>query len=481
VSAGPSTDPETSLSTQQAAGSRASAGSRANASSRASAGSRAAGRIAARIPPLLRDRSFRRYWSAQTISMFGDQISSIVLPLVAVLTLGASPAQMGFLAALVWLPSLLFAMHAGAWVDRHGHRRATMIVADISRAMLLASVPVCFAFGVLTIWQLYAVAFGTGVFSVLFTVCDPALFVALVPGDQYVEGNSLIYGSRALSFVGGPSVGGLLVQLLRSAPFAVIADALSFLGSALFLLRIRPAELPPPAEAGAGALTAGVKFIKTSAIVRSSLLAVATINFFNFVFFALFVLYATRSLHVRPGLLGLVLGTGAIGGVLGALTTRRLAARLGVGRVYTAACLVFTAPLVLVPLAGPRLVILAMLATAEFISGFGVMALDISIGAIFAAVIPDELRARVSGAFQAVNYGTRPLGALAGGLLGTFIGLRPTLWIAAIGGMTGIAWLLPSPLPRFRMPLGSQHDAKRPVSASPQATPDRSAPAGQPE
>jgi len=146
-------------------------------------------------------------------------------------------------------------------------------------------------------------------------VSDPALFVALVPEDRYVEGQSLVYGSRALSFVAGPSVGGLLVQLV-TAPFAVFADALSFIGSAFFLSRIRPVE-PPAAGPGKGALTAGARFIRHSAIVRSSLTAVATINFFTLMFFALFVLYADRSLHVGPGLLGLVLGAGAIGGVLG--------------------------------------------------------------------------------------------------------------------------------------------------------------------
>ncbi|HUZ54948.1 MAG TPA: MFS transporter [Streptosporangiaceae bacterium] len=423
-------------------------------------------RLAARIPDLLRDRAFRRYWSGQTVSLFGDQISSIALPLLAVLVLRASPAQMGFLAALLWLPSLLFGLHAGAWVDRRGKRRRTMIGADLCRAVLLASIPVSYAFGVLTLWQLYGVALGVGLFSVLFTVSDPSLFVSLVPDDRYVEGNSLIYGSRALSFVGGPSVGGALVQFL-TAPLAVLADAASFVGSAFFLARIHPEE-PPAAEPGKGTLTAGARFIKDSAIVRASLSAVAVINFFNFVFFALFVLYATRYLHVAPGLLGLVLGIGAIGGVLGALVTKRLAAWLGVGRVYTISCLVFTAPLVLVPLAGgPRLLVLGMLMAAEFISGFGVMVLDISVGAIFSAVIPDHLRSRVSGAFQAVNYGTRPLGALAGGFLGTLIGLRPTLWIAAIGGMTGFLLLLPTPLPRFRMPAGSPQEGQRAAPASP--------------
>jgi MFS family permease len=116
---------------------------------------------------------------------------------------------------------------------------------------------------------------------------------------------------------------------------------------------------------------------------------------------------------------------------------------------------VFTAPTILVPLAGgPKLLILGMLFAAEFLSGFGVMVLDISVGSIFAAVIPDALRSRVSGAFQAVNYGTRPVGALFGGVLGTLIGLRPALWVATAGGVIGFLVLLPSPLPAFKMPSG---------------------------
>jgi pimeloyl-ACP methyl ester carboxylesterase/MFS family permease len=418
-------------------------------------GPAAAGLLARRVPPLLRDRPFRRYWNAQTISLFGDQIGGIAMPLAAVLILHAGAADMGYLTALEWLPSLLFALPVGAWVDRRGHRRATMIAADLGRFAVMATVPVCYGLGVLSLGQLFAVAFCAGTLSIAFNVSDVTLFVALVPDDQYVEGNSLVYASRALSYVGGPSVGGLLVQLL-SAPLAIAADALSFLGSALLLHRIRPAE-PPPDPGRGGSATAGIGFIRGSGIVRASLLASATINFFNFVFFALFILYATRALHVRAGVLGLVLGAGAVGGVLGAAVTRRLAAAIGVGWAYVAGCVLFTAPLLLIPLArGPMPVVLALLFLAEFGSGFGVMVLDISMGSMFAALVPDQLRSRVAGAFQAVNYGTRPVGALAGGALGTLIGLRPTLWIAAAGGLAGSVWLLSSPLPRFRMPAAAQ-------------------------
>jgi MFS family permease len=382
--------------------------------------------------------------------MFGDQISGIALPLAAVIVLHAGAAQMGYLTALEWLPSLLFGLPAGAWVDRRGRRRRTMIAADLGRAVLFATIPVCYELHVLTLAQLLLVTFGAGTLSLFFNVSDATLFVSIVAPERYVDAQSLVYGSRALSFVGGPSIGGVLVQVL-SAPVTIVTDALSFLGSAFFLSRIRPAE--PPADEGQGSVLTGARFIARSGIVRASLIAVATINFFNLMFNALYLLYAVRVLHIRPGVVGLLLGAAAVGGLLGALLTKRVAARIGIGWAYTAGCLIFTAPIVLWPLAhGSMPLVLAMLFVAEFASGFGLMMLDISIGAIFAEVIPDRLRSRVTGAFQAANYGTRPLGALLGGLLGASFGLRPALWVAALGGIAGFVLLLPTPVPRFRMP-----------------------------
>jgi MFS family permease len=401
------------------------------------------------VPPLLTGRAFRRYWTAQTVSLFGDEVSLIALPLTGVLVLHANPAQMGYLMAAWLAPSLLFSLPAGVLIDRYGRRRRVMIAADLGRAALMASVPAVFAAGGLSILQVYVVAFGVGTLSVLFAVSDGTLFVALVPPGQYIAGNSLLHGSRALASVSGPSIGGALVQVL-SAPVALLADAVSYLVSALCLARISPAE--PATEPRGEALPAGgVRFIAGSAVMRAALGATATINFFTYMFVALFVFYATTVLRVPPGLLGVVLGAGAFGGLLGSMITGRVAARIGVGPAFVLSCLLYPAPLLLVPAAGGgRAVVLASLFLAEFGAGVGVMILDITAGSIFAAVIPDTLRARVSGAYRAVNFGVRALGSLTAGGLGTVFGPRATLWIATGGALAGVIWLLPSPLVRMR-------------------------------
>ena len=195
----------------------------------------------------------------------------------------------------------------------------------------------------------------------------------------------------------------------------------------------------------------GLRYIWRTPTIRAALCGTATINLFNFMFWALFVLFATRTLDVRPGTLGLVLGAGAVGGVIGSIVAGRVSRGIGIGPAFVFGCVLFPAPLVLIPLAdGPQTVVLAMLFAAEFFSGLGVMILDITAGAIFAAQIPERLRARASGAYGFVNNGIRPIGSLVGGSLGAWIGLRPTLWIATLGALLGVLWLLPSPLPRLK-------------------------------
>ena len=401
------------------------------------------------IPPLLRENTnFRRYFIGQSISMLGDQVSLIALPLTAVLALHATPGQIGALLTVALIPNLLFSLHAGVWVDRRGRRREVMIATDIGRGLVIATVPIAYAFGHLTWAQLYVVGFLSGTLSVFFFVAYGAFFQVVVPREDYVAANSLIHGSRAFSFLAGrasvvsSSNCSAAPMRWRSTPFPTL--------SAFFLGRI-DAEEPPGAPHESAGLMSGISWIRHNAVIRGELFGVATLNLFNFMFFALFLLYATRELGVRPATLGIVLGAASIGTLSGSFVTARIARRIGVGPTFIIGCFLFPAPLILVPSAGgPYWFVLTLLFVSEFLSGVGLMLLDIMAGSIMAGTVPTALRSRVSGAFMVVNYGVRPLGTTLGGILGTVIGVRSTLWIATVGALLGLAFLLPSPIPKMR-------------------------------
>ncbi|HEY6961940.1 MAG TPA: MFS transporter [Gaiellaceae bacterium] len=397
------------------------------------------------IPPLLREnRNFRRYFLGQGVSLIGDQISLVALPLTAVLALHASPAQMGALTTVALVPNLLFALHAGSWVDRRGDRRGVMLLTDLGRGALMATIPIAFAFGHLTWAQLYVVAFLAGTLSVFFYVAYGGFFQAIVAREDYVAANSLTHGTRAFSFFAGASLGGVLVQLLRG-PYAIAVDAFSYFWSAWFLGRIRADD--PPAEHADTSILAGARWIRGNGIIRAELLGVATLNLFNFVFASLYLLYVTRTLGIRPATVGVILGSASIGALAGSFAAGRLARRFGVGPVFIAGCFLFPAPLILIPAArGAHWLVVVLLLCAETLSGFGLMLLDILAGAISAGVIPQQLRSRVSGAFMVVNNGVRPVGTALGGVLGTWIGVRTTLWIGTVGALAGLIFLLPSPI-----------------------------------
>jgi MFS family permease len=407
------------------------------------------------IPPLLFDApDFRRLWFGQTISVFGDQITQLGLPLVAVLTLGADATQMGTLTAVGLLPHLLFSLLAGVWLDRVRARRRLMIAADLGRAALIASIPVAFALGVLSMPQLYVVGFLSGTLAVVFDLSWNTLFVSVTERERYVEAMALLNGSRSLASVAGPTIGGLLVQVF-GAPLAMLGDALSYLGSVLFLRRIQAPEPPIEHEEGSTRerLLAGLSFTIGDPIMRPTLLSVATVNLFTFASSALFILYATTTLGVSPGALGLALGLGSVGAVIGAIFATRIGRRIGLGPAYALGLVIYPVSLLLIPLAGPEMsmaVILALLFGSEFGAGLGVMILDINVGAIIYARTPDRIRARAAGAFRFINYGVRPIGALFGGLLGGAIGVREAILVTTIGAIGGVLFLLGSPVLRLR-------------------------------
>ncbi|MEV0318292.1 MFS transporter [Streptomyces sp. NPDC050658] len=406
-------------------------------------------RLSGRIPELLRERSFRRYWTGQTVSLVGDEITLIAIPLAAVFVLGADAAEMGWLKAAALLPALLFSLPLGAWADRQSRRRHAMIAADLARAALLLTLPFAYLLDVLTLGQLYVTAFALGALTVVFDACNATLFVTLVPPDRYVPANSLVSGSRSMAWLAGPGIGGLLVQSL-TAPFALVADALTYLCSARCLSRIKPVE-PVPAPVGKGHFTAGLRWVVRQPTMRALFAWSGTIQFFNFMFHTLFVLYATTELGLSAGLLGAVIGAGAVGGLIGAACSNAVVRRFGVGPSIVVGSLVFTMPLLLVPLAaGPFPLVVATLFVAEFLCCAGVMVIDIASASLQMALVPQAIRSRVMGAFRTLNHGFRPLGALLGGALGTALGVRPTLWIGTAGAVLAVLWLLPSPVPRTR-------------------------------
>ncbi len=398
--------------------------------------------------PLWRDRRFATYWVGQGISQFGDRITELALPLIAVTMLQVGAPTVGLLTAAVWAPSLL-SLVIGTWVDQQDRKRRLLIVADVLRFAVLLSLPIAHVLGTITLGQLFAVALVAGLGQVLYQTSYPSFFVGLVRRDQYVEANSLLSGTRSVSFVAGPAVAGGLIQLL-TAPVAVLVDAVSFAVSAVLISRVEVNEAPVDRHEELGMLRRareGLALVLRHPYLRSSLACATTANFFNFVAAALVVLYASRHLHLSAGLIGLTFGIGATGGMLGALLAGRLARRIGMGRTIALGAVVFAAPYALIPLAaGPVWSRAGLLALVEFISGFGVMCFDIPLNALQTAVTPDGIRSRVTGAFTMVNYGVRPLGAILGGVLGEVWGIGPTLVLAAVGGSLAVLWLMPSPI-----------------------------------
>jgi MFS family permease len=404
-------------------------------------------------PSLWRDRRFLRFWTGQSISQFGDRISELALPLIAV-SLHVGATQVAVLTALIWTPNLLAAF-LGTWVDQQRRKRRLMVVADLVRTVALASLPGAYLLGTVTLAQLYVVAVITGAFGVLFNNAYSTFFAHLVPRSAYIEANSKLSTSRSASYVVGPAIAGVLIQVL-TAPVAVVADALSFLASALLVGRISvdEPEVDSP-DASEGSMIArsrqGLTFIVCHRILRSTIGCCTTVNFFTFVGYGLTVFFASHTLRLSAGTIGLAFGAGAVGSLLGAVVAPRVSRRFGVGPTILLGAVLYPAPVALIAVAGgPEWLRWGALTAAEFIGGLGVMFFDINLNSLEASVIPDSMRSRVSGAYNTVNYGIRPLGALAGGLLGSLIGIRPTLLIGAIGGTLCVLWLLPSPIRGIR-------------------------------
>jgi MFS family permease len=399
---------------------------------------------------LWRHRNFLLLWSGQTVSEVGSAVTQLALPLTAVVVLRASTFQVGLLTSATTAAFALIALPAGALVDRRPKRRV-MIWCDTARVVIIGSVPLATALGVLTLWQLYAVALTAGVCTVFFDVSYQSYLPVLVSRKQLVDGNGKLGVTQSSAQVIGPSLGAGLVGLVGAAR-AMATDAVSYAVSVLSLLAIRVQEEPPSRQARRrlkAEIAEGLSFVVRHPILRKIAACTGTSNLFSGMTTALEIIFLVRVLHVRPADTGLLFAVAGLGGVAGGIVSGRLARRIGSARLIWFSILVLGLPQLLVPLAEPGWRVAAF-PVGFAASWFAAVVYNVAQVSYRQAICPPHLLGRMNAAMRWVVWGTIPLGGLLGGGLGAVLGVRPAMWIGFVGSWAAGWWVFFSPLRRMR-------------------------------
>ncbi len=395
-----------------------------------------------RRPSLWRHRDFVKLWSAQTISQFGDEVTQLALPLVAILTLGATPLEIGFLGTFQFLPFILLTIPAGVWVDRM-RRRRILIGADIGRALLLSSIPVAFVGGWLSIPQLYVVGFLGGCLEVVFDVAYQSYLPSVVERDQLTEGNAKLELSMSASSVIGPGVAGFLVELVR-APFAILFDALSYVGAVVMLLFIRRPEPPIAPHDGATGprpsmrteAVEGLRYVLGHRYLRSIAACTGTLNLFGNIGGVVLLIYIINELGLNAATVGIVFAIANLGVLIGALSAERLARWIGLGPTIVSSA--FVSAFALVPVAiAPREAPVPYLIASGIVGAATAVIYNINQVSLRQAITPERMLGRMNATMRFIVWGTIPIGSIIGGFLGSSIGLQATIWVGAIGSFLG--------------------------------------------
>lgn len=401
-------------------------------------------------PSLFRHRDFMLLWTGQSISELGSSVTTVALPLIAVVLLHASTFEVGLLSAAVTVPFLVIALPAGLVVDRVT-KRWLMIGCDAIRMLAIGSVPAAGAFGALTLGQLYAVAIVGGVCTVFFDVAYQSYVPSLVSPRQLLDGNGKLGATQEVARVVGPGLGGALFGLVRSA--ALSADAVSYAVSTVSMLAIRTREkrsVPAGPRAGLRAeLLAGLSFALGHPVLRKIMACTSTANLFFSMASAIEIVFLVRVVHVSPSYTGLLVAAGGLGGVAGGILSRPIGRRVGTARIIWVAPLVLGLPAVLIPLTEPgwRLALFPVGLAAFSMSA---VLYNVSQLSFRQAICPPELLGRMNAAVRWLVWGTLPLGGLAGGVLGSAVGVRPTIWVAIAGSWLAGWWVFFSPLRTMR-------------------------------
>ena len=418
---------------------------------------------------LIHDPGFVRLWTAETISHLGSSFSNLAMPIVAIKLLNAGPMEIALINLADFLPFLVLGLLIGALVDRLP-RRGVLIAGDLGRALLLLTLPISYALGVLSIPQLVIVGLLLGTLTVFFDVAYQAYLPSLIPKEDLVEGNSKLEISRSAAGLLGPSLAGALIAIVK-APAAVVIDAISYVFSALFIFSIKPqhesvAEQNDAAAAEAEGtpraslrsdIAAGLRYVFGHPALRTIGGATSTSNLFGSIGGTVEMLFAYNVLGLSVALIGFAATLGSAGGLISAVFADRISKRLGVGRT-----IVLT-----IPLGGPMMAVLAFcqpgndLLNALVIGGgfFAAAAsgtlYNINQVSLRQALTPPEMSGRMNATMRWFVWGTIPIGALLGGIIGTNLGLREALIIGGIGGSFAFLPLLFGPVWKIKeMPTG---------------------------
>ncbi len=402
---------------------------------------------------LWRQRDFALLWSGSLISELGSSVTDIALPLTAVVVLRASTFDVGLLTSIGSLPFLLVALPVGVLVDRV-RKRGLMLTADFCRGLILACVPLAAVLGILTLWQLYAVALTAGLLTVVFDVSYQSFVPALLERDQLVAGNTKLGLPSSLANVIGPSVGGSLVAAL-TAPTAIVVDAASFMlsGAVLALIRVRE-QMPrmasgQPARRTGAEIREGLSYLFGHPVLRRIVACTAMSNLFTAMRSALTMVFLVRVLHADAATVGLVVSLASLGGLTGAFVSGWLGRRVGPARLLWLGKAMFGWIALAIPLAQPGAGVF-LVSVGSFAASMSAVVYNINQLSYRQAVCPQDLLGRLNSAVRWVISGVLPIGAFLGGALGSLVGIRPTLVVAVLGSWCAVLWIVCSPLRRER-------------------------------
>jgi MFS family permease len=384
---------------------------------------------------------FLRFWTAQTASQVGQRFGLLALPVVAIETLHAGAEEVGYLTAALTVCYLLIGLPAGAWVDRWS-KRTTMIRAAVVRAVVLAALPVLWAFDRLSLGWLYAVAVIVGVASVFFDVAYQS-YVPFIVSDKDIErANARLESSAQISAAGGPAAAGLLLKAV-SAPVVIAVDAVAYVVCAGLLATVKDSEPSRREKAGEESrltrdILAGVRFVVGNAVLRRLLVSVGVSNFFATIAMTLTPLLVLRTLGLGSTVMGVVLGVGTLGGLLAAFTLPKVRARFEAGRVMAVGLLLAGVSMAAFPVAGSldgsaSVVPVALLVLGQFGMTWGAVTFNIAQVSVRQRVCPKDMLARMTASIRFVVWGSMPVASILAGWLGSHIGVVPCLWIGVVG------------------------------------------------